>query len=132
MFIYGLFNIVTASSREAEVMYNVSLYYYFFRQLTMLAIGIAGSLIIINVDTKKYPLISFVLYIFIFGTLIYMLFKGTADRGSINWINFPLIGRFKPSEAAKTIMIVLLAFIMDKLSNFLQTLYDSMYQKIKV
>ena len=25
MFIYGLFNIVTASSREAEVMYNVSL-----------------------------------------------------------------------------------------------------------
>ena len=117
MFIYGLFNIVTASSREAEVMYNVSLYYYFFRQLTMLVIGIVGSLIIINVDTKKYPLISFILYIFIFGTLIYMLLKGTADRGSINWINFPLIGRFQPSEAAKPIMIVFLAFIMDKLSN---------------
>ena len=55
MFLYGLFNIVTASSREAEVMYNVSLYYYFFRQLKMLVLGIIGSLVIINVDTKKYP-----------------------------------------------------------------------------
>ena len=117
MFIYGLFNIVTASSREAEVMYNVSLYYYFFRQLKMLILGLIGSFIIINVDTKKYPFISFILYIIIFGLLIYMLFHGTADRGSINWINLPFIGRFQPSEAAKPISIVFFAFILDKLSN---------------
>lgn len=117
MFIYGLFNIVTASSREAEVMYNVSLYYYFFRQLKMLILGLIGSLIIINVDTKKYPFISFILYIVIFGLLIYMLFHGTADRGSINWINLPFIGRFQPSEAAKPISIVFFAFILDKLSK---------------
>ena len=117
MFIYGLFNIVTASSREAEVMYNVSLYYYFFRQLKMLILGLIGSFIIINVDTKKYPFISFILYIIIFGLLIYMLFHGTADRGSINWINLPFIGRFQPSEAAKPISIVFFAFILDKLSK---------------
>lgn len=117
MFIYGLFNIVTASSREAEVMYNVSLYYYFFRQLKMLVLGLIGSFIIINVDTKKYPFISFILYIIIFGLLIYMLFHGTADRGSINWINLPFIGRFQPSEAAKPISIVFFAFILDKLSK---------------
>ena len=117
MFIYGLFNIVTASSREAEVMYNVSLYYYFFRQLKMLILGLIGSFIIINVDTKKYPFISFILYIIIFGLLIYMLFHGTADRGSINWINLPYIGRFQPSEAAKPISIVFFAFILDKLSK---------------
>lgn len=117
MFIYGLFNIVTASSREAEVMYNVSLYYYFFRQLKMLILGLIGSFIIINVDTKKYPFISFILYIVIFGLLIYMLFHGTADRGSINWINLPFIGRFQPSEAAKPISIVFFAFILDKLSK---------------
>lgn len=117
MFIYGLFNIVTASSREAEVMYNVSLYYYFFRQLKMLILGLIGSFIIINVDTKKYPFISFILYIIIFCLLIYMLFHGTADRGSINWINLPFIGRFQPSEAAKPISIVFFAFILDKLSK---------------
>lgn len=117
MFIYGLFNIVTASSREAEVMYNVSLYYYFFRQLKMLILGLIGSFIIINVDTKKYPFISFILYIIIFGLLIYMLFHGTADRGSINWINLPFIGRFQPSEAAKPISIVFFAFVLDKLSK---------------
>ncbi len=117
MFLYGLFNIVTASSREAEVMYNAGLYYYFFRQLKMLVLGIIGSLVIINVDTKKYPFISFVLYLFIFNLLIYMLFNGSADRGSINWINLPFIGRFQPSEAAKPISIVFFAFILDKFSN---------------
>ena len=117
MFLYGLFNIVTASSREAEVMYNVSLYYYFFRQLKMLFLGVIGSIFIINFDTKKYPFFSFLLYIFIFGILVYMLFNGNADRGSINWINLPFIGRFQPSEAAKPISIVFFAFILDKLSN---------------
>ena len=116
MFVYGLFNIVTASSREAEVMYNVSHYYYFFRHLKMLALGLIGSFVIINVDTRKYPFISFILYLIIFGLLIYMLFHGTADRGSINWINLPIIGRFQPSEAAKPISIVFFAFILDKLS----------------
>ena len=122
MFIYGLFNIVTASSREAEVMYNVSLYYYFFRQLKMLILGLIGSFIIINVDTKKYPFISFILYIIIFGLLIYMLFHGTADRGSINWINLPFIGRFQPSEAAKPISIVFFAFILDKLFSHIASI----------
>lgn len=117
MFVYGLFNIVTASSREAEVMYNVSHYYYFFRHLKMLALGLIGSFVIINVDTKKYPFISFILYLIISGLLIYMLFHGTADRGSINWINLPIIGSFQPSEAAKPISIVFFAFILDKLSK---------------
>ena len=83
----------------------------------MLILGLIGSFIIINVDTKKYPFISFILYIIIFGLLIYMLFHGTADRGSINWINLPFIGRFQPSEAAKPISIVFFAFILDKLSK---------------
>lgn len=116
-FIYGIFNIVTASSREAEVMYNVGHYYYFIRQLKMLIYGLIGSFIIINVDTKKYPILSFGLYIMIFIMLLYMLFKGTADRGSINWINLPLIGRFQPSEMAKPISIVFFAFLLDKFSR---------------
>lgn len=118
MFIYGLFNIVTASSREAEVMYNVSHYYYFFRQLKMLLLGVIGSIVILSVDTKKYPIISFFLYIFVFILLVYMLFKGTANRGSINWIQLPIIGSFQPSEAAKPISIVFFAFMLDKLSRY--------------
>lgn len=130
MFIYGLFNIVTASSREAEVMYNAGLYYYFFRQLKMLVLGLIGSFVIINVDTKKYPLISFVLYIFVFVLLLYMLFNGTADRGSINWINLPFIGRFQPSEAAKPISIVFFAFILDKLSKMVNIESNSRWKYI--
>lgn len=130
MFIYGLFNIVTASSREAEVMYNAGLYYYFFRQLKMLILGLIGSFVIINVDTKKYPLISFILYIFVFVLLLYMLFNGTADRGSINWINLPFVGRFQPSEAAKPISIVFFAFILDKLSKMVNIESNSRWKYI--
>lgn len=37
-FLFGLLNIVTASSREAVVRYEVSPYYYFFKQLQMLTL----------------------------------------------------------------------------------------------
>lgn len=115
--IYGLFNIVNASSREAEVMYKLNHYHYFFKQLEMFSLGIIGAGIIINVDTKHYPILSFFLYILIFVLLIIMLVNGNASRGSINWIKLPLIGTIQPSEVAKPISIVFFAFMLDKLSK---------------
>ena len=40
LFIFGLFNIVTASSSEAVIRYEQSLFYYFFRQLLMISAGL--------------------------------------------------------------------------------------------
>ena len=54
LFVFGLLNIVTASSREAVVRYETGLYFYFFQQLKMLIIGFIGFLVIINIPTKKY------------------------------------------------------------------------------
>ena len=56
-FLFGLLNIVTASSREAVVRYEVSTYYYFFKQLKMLCIGLVLSYILINLRTKSYKLL---------------------------------------------------------------------------
>lgn len=53
-FVFGLLTIVTASSRAAVVNYDVSIYYYFFKQLMFIIVGVVGALIILKVDTKKY------------------------------------------------------------------------------
>ena len=120
MFLYGLFNIVTASSRESVVRYGLEPYHYFIIHLIMLTIGFVGSIVIVNTSSKKFPLYSFILYAGVFTLIVYMLFEGTADRGSINWITLPIIGTFQPSEFAKPITIVFLAFLMDKLSNLVK------------
>jgi len=52
--VFGLLNIVTASSRETVVRYDQSLYHYFFQHSIMLIISFIGSLVIINVPTKSY------------------------------------------------------------------------------
>ena len=62
-FVFGLLTIVTASSRAAVVNYDVSIYYYFFRQLLYIIAGCIIALIILKVDTKKYKAIVRLLFI---------------------------------------------------------------------
>ena len=53
-FLFGLLNIVTASSREAVVRYDLSTYHYFYKQSEMLIVGLILSYIILNMKTKAY------------------------------------------------------------------------------
>ena len=52
--IFGLFNIITASSRETVANYNYDLLHFFNRHLVMLVIAVALSIIIINLPTTLY------------------------------------------------------------------------------
>ena len=54
LFIFGLFNIVTASSRAAVIRYNTSLYSYFFKQLVSIIVGLVATIFILKIPTKKY------------------------------------------------------------------------------
>ncbi len=111
-FIFGLLCIVSASSREAVVRYDVSMYHYFFQQIKMLGIGFIFFLIIINIDTKKYPFWVAVAYFVILVILIYLSVSGTEQRGAKNWVRIAGIS-FQPSEFAKPIIIVSLASLFD-------------------
>ena len=89
-FIYGLLTIVTASSRAAVVNYDVSIYYYFFRQLMFIIAGIIMALIILKTDTKKYK----GLVPLLFGILIILniiAWKSESLSGSSNWIDLKFI-----------------------------------------
>ena len=118
LFLFGLFNIVTASSREA-ISNDVNLYYYFYRHVIMLIIGLVLSIFILFVDTKKYKKWAPVLFILIACILLYLLFYGAYHKGAKNWIEFFGV-KFQPSEFAKPIMII-----------FLATLFEKFYKKLK-
>lgn len=117
-FIFGLLNIVTASSREA-ISLDVTLYHYFFKQLQMLLIGLIATIFILNFDTERYYKIALTGFVLIVAILLYLLISGEANRGALNWIN--LFGfTFQPSEFAKPIIIVCLALLFEKNYNKLR------------
>ncbi len=127
LFIFGLFNIVTASSSEAVIRYEKSLFYYFYKQLFMIIVGLIISYFIIKKDTKKYPFYAFIAFITITTCILYLFLYGTFHKGAQNWLAIGPI-KFQPSEFAKPIVIVCLALLFDKaktkLRNAKQKHYD--------
>lgn len=111
LFLFGLFNIVTASSREA-INNDVDLYYYFYRHIIMLGIGLFFSIFLIIIDTNKYKKWIPLFFLVIAGILLYLLFYGAYHRGAQNWIIIFGI-KFQPSEFAKPITIVFLAVLFE-------------------
>lgn len=119
LFIFGLFNIVTASSSEAVIRYEKTLFYYFFKQLVMIIIGLILALIIIRIDTKKYKGPALLAFIGITACILYLFLYGTFHKGAQNWLSIGPI-TFQPSEFAKPIIIVCLALIFEKSKNKLR------------
>ena len=119
LFTFGLFNIVTASSSEAVLRYEQSLFYYFFRQLGMILAGLFMSTFIIRKDTKRYGFFAFISFIGITFCILYLFLYGTFHKGAQNWLTIGPI-TFQPSEFVKPIIIVCLSLIFDKTKNKLR------------
>ncbi len=119
MISYGLLNIVTASSREA-VTQDVPLYYYFYKQSEMLLIAFILSIIILNINTKKYDTLALIAYLSILAVLGFLYLNGDAHRGSKNWITIGTI-RFQPSEFAKPVLIICVSILFEKFYKKLRT-----------
>ena len=130
LFIFGLLNIVTASSRAAVVNYDVSIYYYFYRQLIFIIMGLILSLIIIKIDTKAYKFLIPVLFVVVV-ILNLIALTGEELSGSKNWID---LGFFKlqPSELSKPIIIAMMAILFEKYYRQLRTLNNKRYNAIGI
>lgn len=114
LIIWGLLNIVTASSRESVIRYDQTLYYYFYKQLFFSVAALIGAFIIVMVPTKNY---KWIIPILVLGVSFMMVGAALSEskRGSHNWF----MG-LQPSEFAKPIFIVALAFF-----------YENNYKKIR-
>ena len=69
LFVFGLLNIVNASSQAVVVRFNKSLYEYFNKQLISIILGVFITLFILRIPTKKYSKISVPSYLTILGLL---------------------------------------------------------------
>lgn len=127
---FGLLNIVTASSSEATDS-NVSLYYYFFKQLEMIIIGSVCFIYLINTDTKKYKKWAVLGFFIVGAILLYLSMYGSAFRGSYNWIKIGPV-RFQPSEIAKPVEIVCLSLLFEHFASRLRNKKINHYDMIGI
>lgn len=111
--IFGLFNIVTASSREAVTNMDQSVYFYFYRHLAALLVGLVAFIIIVNVDTKKYHRLVPVLFLGVLALNLYVIINGAVTRGATNWIPLGFFN-LQPSEIAKPVLIAMLAIFVER------------------
>ena len=130
LFIFGLFNIVTASSRAAVIRYNTSLYSYFFKQLVSIIVGLVATIFILKIPTKKYGYFGAVFYIVVLFLLLYVLFFVDEQQGSKNWIVIKGFGTIQPSEFAKPAMIIMVSFMFEKMLKNLRNPNINHYNSI--
>ena len=127
-FVFGLLTIVTASSRAAVVNYDVSIYYYFFKQLTFIIIGVTLSIIVLKTNTKRYKSIIPLLFI-IMVILNIIAWRSDELAGSNNWIDLGFV-KLQPSELSKPVIIAFLAILFEKYYRKLRTLNIKHYDMI--
>lgn len=129
LIMFGLFNIVTASSSEAVIRYEKTLFYYFFKQLIMIIMGLFMATIIIKIDTKKYKIPTTFAFITVTACILYLFLYGTFHKGAQNWLSIGPI-TFQPSEFLKPITIVSLALVFEKSKNKLRNKNQKHYDII--
>ncbi len=113
LLVFGLLNIVNASSQAIVIRYGTTLYYFFFKQALSILAGIIATIIILRIPMKHYPKIARFAYIGCLGLLIYLLLFGNAHQGSINWIKIGPI-TVQPSELAKPALILYVAVLFER------------------
>ena len=112
LIIFGTLNIVTASSREAVLNTNKSMFYYFYKHCIILFMSLIAFIVIVKVPTKRYKKYILLLYISILVLNGFLVVKGVSTRGANNWIDFKLF-KLQPSELAKPVLIVAMAILLD-------------------
>ena len=117
MFVFGLLNIVTASSKTAVLRYSMSLFDFFVRQLIALFVGLVAAIFIIRNKPHKKPVVIAMVYLVALGLLVYVKLYVQPHFGSQNWIRIPGFGTLQPSEFAKPVMIISLAILFELLNR---------------
>ena len=115
LFLFGLLNIVSASSQTAVLRYNADLYSYFYRQAIYIIIGVIISAFILKTPTKSYKLLGPFIYLLVALASLAVSFSsfGKTYSGNNNWINIKGF-TFQPSEFAKPIMIICVSLLFER------------------
>lgn len=120
--LFGLMMVYSASSVVAEVNYNKQTWEFAARQLVAALIGVSAMLVLKRMDYRK---LQHPLWILIPLGMTIMLLVGVivADPRAHRWYRVPGLGQFQPSEIAKPVLILFLAWFVSRQGDIINSRY---------
>ena len=118
LFSLGLFFSLVSTSLIASDKLDTNNYFFFFKHLTYISIGLVTLIFFSSLSEKNLFRIS----IYLFFVTLFLLFLvpifGTEVKGSKRWLNFFLLPQFQPIELLKPFIIIFLATILCSEKNY--------------
>ena len=118
LFSLGLFFSLVSTSLIASDKLDTNNYFFFFKHLTYIFIGLTTLVFFSSLNEKNLFKIS----IYLFFVTLFLLFLvpifGTEVKGSKRWLNFFFLPQFQPIELLKPFIIVFVATILCSEKNY--------------
>lgn len=122
---FGLIMIFSTSSYKSTLNFGHP-YYWLIRQGLFVLVGAAVATFTCLKDYRAFKtrFLSWMIYLLCIGMLIVVLLVGASKKGSTRWISIGGI-QFQPSEFAKLLLILFLAYLLSENVNRIKTFKDT-------
>ena len=118
LFCLGLFFSLVSTSLIASDKLDTNNYFFFFKHLTFIFIGIVVLIFFSSLSKENLFKISFYLFLISLVFLFLVPIFGTEVKGSKRWLNIFFLPRFQPIELVKPFIIIFIATILCSEKNF--------------
>ena len=112
LFTIGLFFSLVSTSLIASDKLDTNSYFFFFKHLIYVFIGIFIIFIFSSLKTSKLFFYSYFLFFITLFTLFLVPIIGVEVKGSKRWIDLFFLPRFQPIELLKPFLIIMIANIL--------------------
>jgi cell division protein FtsW len=112
LFAIGLFFSLVSTSLIASDKLDTNSYFFFFKHLIYIGIGISIILIFSSLSTEQLFKYSIILFFISLTTLFLVPIIGVEVKGSKRWIDLFFLPRFQPIEILKPFLIIIFATIL--------------------
>jgi cell division protein FtsW len=120
LFLIGLFFSLVSTSLIASDKLETNSYFFFFKHLVFVIIGLILIFIFSYIDSKILYKVSILVFCLSLILLFLVPLIGTEVKGSKRWLDIFFLPRLQPIELVKPFYIIVLSLIVtyEKLSNF--------------
>ena len=112
LFTIGLFFSLVSTSLIASDKLNTNSYFFFFKHLIYIFIGIIIIFVFSSLKTNQLFYYSYFLFFIILISLFIVPIIGVEVKGSKRWIDLFFLPRFQPIELLKPFLIIVLSSIL--------------------
>ena len=112
LFAIGLFFSLVSTSLIASDKLDTNSYFFFFKHLFYICIGISIIFIFSSISTEQLFKYSIILFFISLTSLFLVPIIGAEVKGSKRWIDLFFLPRFQPIEILKPFLIIIFATIL--------------------